>query len=228
MSFGTDDCTKVWIKKDFERRNGNIFLSISWNICFGCSKESSHWNGFHEYMYQQYMFRLRNKENNCHPKACVTVMTFSCGYVRWTRTDGAFWQQHYYLIHVYLFLSLFYVLFLLNFLWGYTFVQVFIYMYSKKILMRWLCPKFSDFQASEVLFWVLVYEVVLGALSKAIILLMKRNLVACGCLNYESFSHGTVGWSWGFPGRTQYLFFHTSMLQTCETFWDILGVLYDV
>ena len=32
----------VLIKINFERKNGNIFLSISYNICFGCSKEPSH------------------------------------------------------------------------------------------------------------------------------------------------------------------------------------------
>ena len=75
--------------------------------------------------------------------------------------------------------------------------------------MRRLCPKFSDFKASEVLFWVLVCGVVLGALSKlAIILLRKREPVACGYLNSVSFSYGTKGSSGGFPGRTQYFFLH--------------------
>ena len=36
-----------------------IFLSISLNMCFGCSKEQSHWDGSFEY--PQHMFWLRNK-----------------------------------------------------------------------------------------------------------------------------------------------------------------------
>ena len=43
-----------------ERKNVNIFLSISKNICFGCSKELSHWDGSFEY--PQHMFWLRNKK----------------------------------------------------------------------------------------------------------------------------------------------------------------------
>ena len=39
-----------------------IFLSISLNICFGCSKEPSHREGSFEY--PQHMFLLRNKKNN--------------------------------------------------------------------------------------------------------------------------------------------------------------------
>ena len=32
-------------KKKFERKIVNIFLPISFNICFGCSKEPSHLDG---------------------------------------------------------------------------------------------------------------------------------------------------------------------------------------
>ena len=39
-----------------------IFLSISLNMCFGCSKELSHQDGSFEY--PQHMFWLRNKKNN--------------------------------------------------------------------------------------------------------------------------------------------------------------------
>ena len=38
----------------------NIFLSISFCICFGCSKESSHWDDFFEY--PQHMFWSSNKK----------------------------------------------------------------------------------------------------------------------------------------------------------------------
>ena len=39
-----------------------FFLSISLNICFGCSKEPSHRDGSFEY--PQHMFWLRSKKNN--------------------------------------------------------------------------------------------------------------------------------------------------------------------
>ena len=39
-----------------------IFLSISLNLCYGCSKEPSHKDGSFEY--PQHMFWLRNKKNN--------------------------------------------------------------------------------------------------------------------------------------------------------------------
>ena len=39
-----------------------IFLSISLNMYFGCSKEPSHCDGSFEY--PQHMFWLRNKKNN--------------------------------------------------------------------------------------------------------------------------------------------------------------------
>ena len=38
----------------------NIFLSISFNISFGCSKEPSHRDGSYEY--PQHMFWLRSKK----------------------------------------------------------------------------------------------------------------------------------------------------------------------
>ena len=40
----------------------NIFLPISFNTCFGCSKEPSRRDGSFEY--PQHMFWLRNKKNN--------------------------------------------------------------------------------------------------------------------------------------------------------------------
>ena len=38
----------------------NIFLAVSFNMCFGCSKEPSHRDGSFEY--QQHMFWLRNEK----------------------------------------------------------------------------------------------------------------------------------------------------------------------
>ena len=57
-------CWSVWIlavdHRFFERKIANIFLPVSLNICFGCSKEPSHWDSSFEY--PQYMFWLRNKK----------------------------------------------------------------------------------------------------------------------------------------------------------------------
>ena len=36
------------------------FLSTNFNMCFGCSKERSHWDGSFEY--PQHMFCLRNEK----------------------------------------------------------------------------------------------------------------------------------------------------------------------
>ena len=47
-----------------------IFLSISLNMCFRCSKEQSHQDGSFEY--PQHMFWLRNKKNNFQLEACLT------------------------------------------------------------------------------------------------------------------------------------------------------------
>ena len=47
-------------KKKNQRKIVNIFLPILFGICFGCSKEPSHWDGSFEY--PQHMFWLRNKK----------------------------------------------------------------------------------------------------------------------------------------------------------------------
>ena len=53
---------KGQLSKIFERKIVIIFLSISLNLCFGCSKEPSHRDGSFEY--PQHMFWLKNKNNN--------------------------------------------------------------------------------------------------------------------------------------------------------------------
>ena len=50
------------VKQFFERKIAIILVSISLNMCFGCSKEPSHRDGSFEY--PQHMFWLRNKNNN--------------------------------------------------------------------------------------------------------------------------------------------------------------------
>ena len=47
-------------KHFFQHKVVNIFLTISFIICFGCSKEPSHWDGSFEY--PKHMFWLRNKK----------------------------------------------------------------------------------------------------------------------------------------------------------------------
>ena len=53
---------RVVIGKNVWHTIVNIFLPISLNMSFGCSKESSHWDGSIEY--PQHMFWLRNKKMN--------------------------------------------------------------------------------------------------------------------------------------------------------------------
>ena len=48
------------VKQKFQRKIVIIFLYISLNMCFGCSKEPSHRDGSYEYPKQ--MFWLRNKK----------------------------------------------------------------------------------------------------------------------------------------------------------------------
>ena len=47
---------KVKINKNFQHKIVNIFLPISFSICFVCSKEPS------DFEYPQHMFLLRNKK----------------------------------------------------------------------------------------------------------------------------------------------------------------------
>ena len=51
----------VQIGKTFQHKIANVFLSIRYYICFGCSKEPSHRDG--SFNYPQHMFWLRNKKN---------------------------------------------------------------------------------------------------------------------------------------------------------------------
>ena len=51
------------VKHNFECKNIFFPLSISLNMCFGFSKEPSHWDGSFELL--QHMFWLRNKKINC-------------------------------------------------------------------------------------------------------------------------------------------------------------------
>ena len=53
----SDQLSKIFVRKILI-----IFLPCNLNICFGCSKESSHEDGSYEY--QQHIFWLRNKKNN--------------------------------------------------------------------------------------------------------------------------------------------------------------------
>ena len=52
----------IQINKNFGYKIVKIFLSISLNICFGYSKELSHWDDFLQY--PQHMFWSRNKKIN--------------------------------------------------------------------------------------------------------------------------------------------------------------------
>ena len=58
-------------KENVKRKNVNIFLYISFNTCFWCSKEPAHRGGSFEY--SQHMFRLRNKKNNFELDAPIPI-----------------------------------------------------------------------------------------------------------------------------------------------------------
>ena len=62
------------MNKFFQRKIVNIFLPISFNICFGCSKEPSHRNGSFEY--SKHMFWLRNKKINFRHALITKVLNF--------------------------------------------------------------------------------------------------------------------------------------------------------
>ena len=70
-------CTQVQMNKNFERKIAIIFLSINFNICFGCSKERSHREGSFEY--PQHMFWLRNNlffsDTHSYLAACYRIPT---------------------------------------------------------------------------------------------------------------------------------------------------------
>ena len=58
-----------WLKQVLIWRGSNIFLHISFNICFGCSKQPSDWDGSFEF--PQLMFWWRYEKN----LFCYTVLT---------------------------------------------------------------------------------------------------------------------------------------------------------
>ena len=60
---------KDQIDKDFQGQIFNIFLSISFNICFGYWKEQSQWDGTFEY--PQHIFWLRNKNKAFLTHSCL-------------------------------------------------------------------------------------------------------------------------------------------------------------
>ena len=52
---------QVLINKKIQRKIVNTFLPIIFSVCFGCSKEPSHWDS--SFKYPQHRFWLRNKKN---------------------------------------------------------------------------------------------------------------------------------------------------------------------
>ena len=70
-----------------------IFLPISLNMCFGCSKEPSHWDGSFEY--PQQMFWLRNYKNNFLLHTLIWGPGCSVRFERWLALyipDRKLWQ----------------------------------------------------------------------------------------------------------------------------------------
>ena len=79
--FQLDICARFFFKYRILRKIVIIF--VSWyihqfeNICFGCSKEQSHWNGSFEY--PQHMFE---KKNNFFTNVFKNAPTFSKNYYK--------------------------------------------------------------------------------------------------------------------------------------------------
>ena len=63
------------INKTFQRKNVNIFWPIIFSICFGCSKEPSHWDGSFEC--PQHIFWLKNKLFFCYALFTKVLDSFS-------------------------------------------------------------------------------------------------------------------------------------------------------
>ena len=70
----------------FEIKIVKIFLPISFNICCGCSKEPSHWDGSFEYPH--HTFWLRNKKISFS----IQTLNLSPGLPIWKATDCT--KQH--------------------------------------------------------------------------------------------------------------------------------------
>ena len=67
LSIGTD-------RQNIKRKIVIIFLPISLNIGFGCSKEPSHRDGSFEY--PQHMLSLRNKKNNFQARSLIGRLVY--------------------------------------------------------------------------------------------------------------------------------------------------------
>ena len=65
-----------------------IFLSITYNMCFGCSKEQSHWDSFEHS--QHYYFLVEKQENLfvCFVALCPSQQL-------WSWLDGQFTLPHF-------------------------------------------------------------------------------------------------------------------------------------
>ena len=60
------------VKQTIKLKIAIIFLPISLNICFECSKEPSHRDDSFEY--PQHMFWLRNKKNKFQVRTLITLV----------------------------------------------------------------------------------------------------------------------------------------------------------
>ena len=67
----------IQLNKNFQRKILIIFLSISFNICFGYSKEPSHWNGSFEY--PQHMFWFINKKKKIQLHSLISGLVGPTG-----------------------------------------------------------------------------------------------------------------------------------------------------
>ena len=71
--------------KKNEIKNVNIFLPINLNMCFGCSKEPSHWDGSFEY--PQHLFWFRNKKINFQSRNLILEACYYTHFFFWISAD---------------------------------------------------------------------------------------------------------------------------------------------
>ena len=77
-SWTTAGTENAWVRIRivYASKIASISLPFNLNMCFGCSKEQSHWASSFEY--PQHMFWLRNKKNNFLVHTLINLEAWKC------------------------------------------------------------------------------------------------------------------------------------------------------
>ena len=90
-------------RQNYEHKTVNIFLSIGFDICFGCSKEPSHWDGSFEH--PEHMLWFRNMKNNfdlnthSYQKVCALYLVIIAYAVTRQLNETTKWNWKYWIIN---------------------------------------------------------------------------------------------------------------------------------